>query len=185
MLLSQVSRLKLQIRRTLTSPHPRHFSISCCIRRPRAPSAARASTLWDVSCPQRLQCEIIVSTDIGPCEPTFAHDATRLENRVSRLEFQTESWPGAASHNSAVERMTSAWVLLFLISTMLASFWPELEYLRRFTVWWFKDIDAHPLSVGPKPLSDTCQGLGTWIPAFAGRTRGGMGLIALSNSRTA
>jgi hypothetical protein len=41
--------------------------------------------------------------------------------------------------------LTSAWVLLFLISTILAKLLGQLEYIRRFTLWWFKDIDAHPL----------------------------------------
>jgi hypothetical protein len=35
--------------------------------------------------------------------------------------------------------------MLFLISSILAGLLAPLEYLRRFTLWWFKDIDAHPL----------------------------------------
>jgi hypothetical protein len=40
---------------------------------------------------------------------------------------------------------TSVWVVLFLISLLLLKLLVPLEYLRRFTLWWFKDIDAHPL----------------------------------------
>lgn len=41
--------------------------------------------------------------------------------------------------------LTSAWVVLFLISLLLLKLLVPLEYLRRFTLWWFKDLDAHPL----------------------------------------
>ena len=41
--------------------------------------------------------------------------------------------------------LTSAWVVLFFISTLLLKILFPLEYIRRFTLWWFKDIDAHPL----------------------------------------
>jgi hypothetical protein len=41
--------------------------------------------------------------------------------------------------------LTSVWVVLFLISLLLLKLLVPLEYLRRFTLWWFKDIDAHPL----------------------------------------
>jgi hypothetical protein len=41
--------------------------------------------------------------------------------------------------------LTSVWVTLFLISTLIIKLLAPLEYIRRFTVWWFKDIDAHPL----------------------------------------
>ena len=40
--------------------------------------------------------------------------------------------------------LTSAWVLLFLLSSIVASLLRPLEYLRRFALWWF-DIDKHPL----------------------------------------
>jgi signal transduction histidine kinase len=32
-----------------------------------------------------------------------------------------------------------------MISSLLVGLLYPLEYLRRFTLWWFKDIDAHPL----------------------------------------
>jgi hypothetical protein len=41
--------------------------------------------------------------------------------------------------------LTSAWVALVFIATLLLKLLAPLEYLRRFTLWWFKDIDAHPL----------------------------------------
>jgi hypothetical protein len=41
--------------------------------------------------------------------------------------------------------LTSAWVTLFLLSVLVVKLLTPLEYLRRFTIWWFKDIDAHPL----------------------------------------
>jgi hypothetical protein len=41
--------------------------------------------------------------------------------------------------------LTSVWVTLFLISSFIVGLLAPLEYLRRFTIWWFKDIDAHPL----------------------------------------
>jgi hypothetical protein len=42
--------------------------------------------------------------------------------------------------------LTSVWVTLFLLSVLVVKLLQPLEYLRRFTIWWFKDIDAHPLS---------------------------------------
>ena len=41
--------------------------------------------------------------------------------------------------------LTSAWVVLFLISVLVLKLLTSLEHLRQFTLWWFKDIDAHPL----------------------------------------
>jgi hypothetical protein len=43
--------------------------------------------------------------------------------------------------------MTSSWVILFLVSSLITGLLLPLEYLRRFTVWWFKDIDTRPLTV--------------------------------------
>jgi hypothetical protein len=43
--------------------------------------------------------------------------------------------------------MTSSWVILFLVSSLITGLLLPLEYLRRFTVWWFKDIDSRPLTV--------------------------------------
>lgn len=43
--------------------------------------------------------------------------------------------------------LTSVWVILFLISSAVAELLAPLEYIRRLTIWWFKDIDAHPLTV--------------------------------------
>jgi hypothetical protein len=41
--------------------------------------------------------------------------------------------------------LTSIWVIMFMISGFIVGLLYPLEYLRRFTLWWFKDIDAHPL----------------------------------------
>jgi hypothetical protein len=41
--------------------------------------------------------------------------------------------------------LTSAWVTLFFISIIILKLLAPLEYLRRLTLWWFKDIDGHPL----------------------------------------
>jgi hypothetical protein len=40
--------------------------------------------------------------------------------------------------------LTSIWVILFLLSSVILGLLAPLEYLRRFTLWWF-DIDKHPL----------------------------------------
>jgi hypothetical protein len=36
-------------------------------------------------------------------------------------------------------------VALFFTSILIPKLLAPLEYIRRFTLWWFKDIDAHPL----------------------------------------
>jgi hypothetical protein len=41
--------------------------------------------------------------------------------------------------------LTSIWVILFTMSVVLLKLLAPLEYIRRFTLWWFKDLDAHPL----------------------------------------
>jgi hypothetical protein len=43
--------------------------------------------------------------------------------------------------------MTSIWVILFLVSSLITGLLLPLEFLRRFTLWWFKDIDNRPLTV--------------------------------------
>jgi hypothetical protein len=40
--------------------------------------------------------------------------------------------------------LTSAWVVLLVVSTILLKLLAQLEYVRRFTIWWF-DVDEHPL----------------------------------------
>jgi hypothetical protein len=40
---------------------------------------------------------------------------------------------------------TSFWTLFLLISIMVSKILAPLEYLRRFMVWWFRDVDQHPL----------------------------------------
>lgn len=41
--------------------------------------------------------------------------------------------------------LTSVWVALFFVSMLVVKLLAPLEYIRRFTLWWFKDIDTHPL----------------------------------------
>jgi hypothetical protein len=41
--------------------------------------------------------------------------------------------------------LTSTWTVLLFIAILLFKLLARLEFLRRFTLWWFKDIDAHPL----------------------------------------
>jgi hypothetical protein len=41
--------------------------------------------------------------------------------------------------------LTSAWTVLLFITILLFKLLARLDFLRRFTLWWFKDIDAHPL----------------------------------------
>jgi hypothetical protein len=41
--------------------------------------------------------------------------------------------------------MTSMWTLL-LVSSLLARILSQLDYLRRFTTWWFKDVEKRPLT---------------------------------------
>jgi hypothetical protein len=41
--------------------------------------------------------------------------------------------------------LTSIWVIFFLLSSIITSIFTPLEYLRRFTIWGFKDVDRHPL----------------------------------------
>ncbi len=42
--------------------------------------------------------------------------------------------------------LTSAWALLFLVSSLVVRLLAPLDYVRRFAVWWFRDFDERPLS---------------------------------------
>ncbi len=42
--------------------------------------------------------------------------------------------------------LTSVWTLLFLVSSLVVELLAPVEQLRRFTLWWFRDIDKHPLT---------------------------------------
>jgi hypothetical protein len=42
--------------------------------------------------------------------------------------------------------LTSIWTFLLIISGMIAQLLVPLDYLRRFTAWWFRDVENHPLT---------------------------------------
>jgi hypothetical protein len=43
--------------------------------------------------------------------------------------------------------MTSVWTLLLVISGVVTQLLIPIELLRRFTTWWFRDVEKHPLTV--------------------------------------
>ena len=42
--------------------------------------------------------------------------------------------------------LTSLWTMLLLVSSIIAILLIPVEYLRRFTAWWFRDIEKRPLT---------------------------------------
>ena len=42
--------------------------------------------------------------------------------------------------------LTSLWTLLLIVSGMIAQLLSPIDYVRRFTTWWFRDIETHPLT---------------------------------------
>ena len=68
---------------------------------------------------------------------TFSQIAVYFEMTATNLSLVEVALPSTM--------LTSAWVLLFLLSTLFLKLLLPLEYIRRFTLWWFKDIDSHPL----------------------------------------
>ena len=42
--------------------------------------------------------------------------------------------------------LTSMWTLLLFISCLVAQLLVPIDYLRRFTAFWFKDVEHHPLT---------------------------------------
>jgi len=38
------------------------------------------------------------------------------------------------------------WTLLLFISCLVAQLLVPIDYLRRFTAFWFKDVEHHPLT---------------------------------------
>ena len=42
--------------------------------------------------------------------------------------------------------LTSLWTSLLIISGLIAQLLVPLDYLRRFTAWWFRDVENHPLT---------------------------------------
>jgi hypothetical protein len=42
--------------------------------------------------------------------------------------------------------LTSLWTVLLIVSGMIAQLLNPLDYLRRFTAWWFRDIETRPLT---------------------------------------
>jgi len=43
--------------------------------------------------------------------------------------------------------LTSSWSLLIFISSVIAQLLIPIDYLRRLTVFWFKDVEKRPLTV--------------------------------------
>jgi hypothetical protein len=46
--------------------------------------------------------------------------------------------------------LTSVWTLLIFVSSMIALLLVPVDYIRRFTTWWFRDIENHPLTAVAK-----------------------------------
>lgn len=42
--------------------------------------------------------------------------------------------------------LTSVWTFLLFLSCLLAQLLVPIDYLRRFTTFWFKDVEHHPLT---------------------------------------
>jgi hypothetical protein len=42
--------------------------------------------------------------------------------------------------------LTSLWTFSLMVSGIIAQLLAPIDYLRRFTAWWFRDIDKHPLT---------------------------------------
>ena len=42
--------------------------------------------------------------------------------------------------------LTSMWTLLLLISSIIAQLLAPIDHVRRFTAWWFRDVEKHPLT---------------------------------------
>src|SRR5262249_8194842 len=42
--------------------------------------------------------------------------------------------------------LTSVWTLLFFVSSLFAQLLVPIDYLRRFTAFWFRDVEHHPLT---------------------------------------
>jgi hypothetical protein len=40
--------------------------------------------------------------------------------------------------------LTSIWTFLLFISCVIAQLLVPIDYLRRFTAFWFKDVEHHP-----------------------------------------
>ena len=48
--------------------------------------------------------------------------------------------------------LTSVWALLLLFSSILAMLLIPIDHLRRFTAWWFRDVDKRPLTALAKVM---------------------------------
>jgi hypothetical protein len=46
--------------------------------------------------------------------------------------------------------LTSVWTLLIFVSSMIAQLLVPVDYIRRFTTWWFRDVENHPLTAVAK-----------------------------------
>lgn len=41
---------------------------------------------------------------------------------------------------------TSSWTVLLVVSSIIVMLLTPVEYLRRFTAWWFRDIEKRPVT---------------------------------------
>jgi hypothetical protein len=41
---------------------------------------------------------------------------------------------------------TSIWTLLLFLAGVISTLLIPIDYLRRFTAWWFRDVEKHPLT---------------------------------------
>jgi hypothetical protein len=118
----------------------------------------RATVIWmalfviiDVSATLLMLVSILYLflTLIGANDVNSIWTHTGLVRDIVAATYEYYIMPGIETGVIAVTipstMLTSAWVLLFLVSVMLLKLLAPLEYIRYFTLWWFKDIDAHPL----------------------------------------
>ncbi len=49
--------------------------------------------------------------------------------------------------------LTSVWTFLFFVSSIFVGLLAPIDHLRRFTVWWFRDIEEHPLTAIAKVMA--------------------------------
>ena len=93
-------------------------------------------------------CDILLTILFASVVLFFILPAAKLEDIVSLEKDKAEGLLvdyGFIGIWSVSTFLTSAWVLLFLVSSGIVKFLAPLEYLRRFTIYWFKDLDSHPL----------------------------------------
>jgi hypothetical protein len=84
------------------------------------------------------------------CSLGYAVDFNDLFVHYDLLYYQinfyfVEERPSFSELMLTSTMLTSTWLIFFLISSALAGLLAPIEHIRHFTIWWFKDIDAHPL----------------------------------------